>query len=705
MKNLLSFLFLVFLTNRLVAQITFQKQFRQPDSASSFQTYDAKITPDGGYILAGLASEGTSTTFHPFLLKLNCKSEIQWYKLFGNTQTTANVFHRVIVTHDSNFVLMSNLGVYSNYNGLVAKVDGNGNILWEKILNLSNGSDQLTDIKETNSGQFVLTGSIKSTPDVGLIKLNSDGTLVWNKTFGNANQYDEGSAITILNDGSYLVTGRYISMGTFNAFLLKTDTSGAMQWLKCYGDTLQHMWGFDVKELGNGDLILAGSTTLLKPNYQSYTDNYVMRLNSVGDTVWTKIFYGTPDLFENVSSILIDAQENIILGVATASYVTPGFVPNKNAIMKFSPSGNLLAAKIYNNGSSHYTRINPSHDDGVILSGYSTMYAGPVGFQTLFMKMNQALNTGCFDTDVTALTVVTSNSFKVTQPLPLLGTSGTSLANSTVFNTVVVDSVLCQAFPLLLADFEYSDTCLGLNTHFVADTSGVSSWHWDFGLSGNSDTSTLSNPIFNYNTSGSYDVTLIVGNGCEYDTLVKTIQIIDPQQLVNLGPDTIKCRDSILTIGINNLASSYLWNTGDTTSTIQIQQPGMYILSATFAPCGVFTDTIVVGDKDCFPNSLPPEVELNNCSVFIPNVFSPNGDGLNDVFRPTFQHQWNNIDFVHIEIFNRWGCRVFVSQQVNEAWDGMLKGVSQDIGTYHYMIRYRCSGSIRIAKGEVVLVR
>jgi hypothetical protein len=471
----------VFLTFQLHAQITFQKQFRQLDSASSFQTYDAKITTDGGYILAGLASEGTSTTYHPFLLKLNCISEIQWYKIFGNAQTTANVFHKVIVTNDSSYVLMSNLGLYTNYNGMIAKVDANGNVLWERLLNLSNGNDQVTDIKETTSGHFILTGTIKSTPDVGLIKLNSDGTLVWNKTFGNLNQYDEGSAITILNDGSYLVTGRYISMGSFIAFLLKTDTSGALQWLKCYGDTLQSMWGFDVKELGNGNLILAGSTTLLKPNFQSFTDNYLMRLNNVGDTIWSKIFYGTPDLFENVSSIHVDAQGNIILGVATASYVTPGLVPNKNAVMKFSPAGNLLSAKIYNDGSSHYTRINPAHDDGVILSGFSTLYAGSVGFQTLFMKLDNAQNSGCFDTDVTAQTVVTSKSFKVTQPIPLLGSSVTSVANTTIFNTIITDSVLCQAFPLLLADFEYSDTCLGANTHFVADKSGISSWHWDFG--------------------------------------------------------------------------------------------------------------------------------------------------------------------------------------------------------------------------------
>lgn len=51
--------------NKVHAQVKFQKQFHQPDSASSLQTFDAKATPDGGYIMAGLASQGSSNVYHP----------------------------------------------------------------------------------------------------------------------------------------------------------------------------------------------------------------------------------------------------------------------------------------------------------------------------------------------------------------------------------------------------------------------------------------------------------------------------------------------------------------------------------------------------------------------------------------------------------------------------------------------------------------
>ncbi|MBP6624715.1 MAG: hypothetical protein KA198_06065, partial [Chitinophagaceae bacterium] len=147
-KYLLIFLCL-FSAQALLAQINFQKIFRQPDSASSMQTYDCKATPDGGYILAGLSSEGSTNTFHPYLLKLNCKGEEVWKQVFGTTQTTANVYTKVIVTQDSGFAMISNLGVYTNYNGFVVRTDNLGNILWQKNLNLSSGNDNVHDIKET----------------------------------------------------------------------------------------------------------------------------------------------------------------------------------------------------------------------------------------------------------------------------------------------------------------------------------------------------------------------------------------------------------------------------------------------------------------------------------------------------------------------------------------------------------------------------
>ncbi|HPI55048.1 MAG TPA: PKD domain-containing protein, partial [Chitinophagaceae bacterium] len=572
-KHYILFLLIFLLQGSLFGQITFQQILQQPDSASSLQTFDSKATPDGGYILAGLSSEGSTNVFHPFIMKLNCKGEAQWQKVFGTTQSTANVYTKVIVTQDSGYAMISNVGVYTNYNGFAVRLDPQGNILWQKTLNLSSGNDNINDIMQTSNGQFLITGSVKSTPDVGLVKLDQNGNLIWSKTYGNAGEYDEGSAVIETSDGGYLITGRYISMGTFNAFLLKTDTAGTYQWLKCYGDTLQHMWGMDVKEMANGDFIMAGSTTLLKTNYQAWSDNYVMRLNHSGDTLWTKIFYGTPDQFENVANILIDAQQQILLSVATASYPTAGFVPNKQAIMKFDGNGNLIDANTYNGGYSHYPRIAPCPDGTYVMSGFSTAYTGPVGFQTLVIKMDANLISGCNQTDVSALTTVTSKNFKVTTPTPLTSNTGSVIANVSTYVLDVVDSTLCSSFPIVQAVIQPTNGCINTPISFQAPVNGISYWHWDFGdLTTANDTALIASPNYTYASSGTYTVTLIVSNGCESDTLAQAFTVDSPLTHLGLGADLIICKDSSAEIGTTVFADSYSWNTGDTTATITVNQ-------------------------------------------------------------------------------------------------------------------------------------
>lgn len=537
-KLYLSFL-LIFFTSYLNAQITFQKLFRQTDSASSLQTFDAKQTFDGGYVMSGIASEGANNNlYHPYIIKTNCHGVVQWKHFFGTTQSTGNTYGKVIQTLDSGYVMINNLGVYNNYNGFIVKLDKMGNILWQKLLNLSNGNDNVNDIIELANGNLALTGSIKNPPDVGLIMLDNTGSLLWCKTYGNNNQYDDGSVLIKTNDGGFMISGRYISMGTFNAFLLKTDSIGNLQWLKCYGDTLQHMWGFDIKELNNGDFVMVGSTTLLKPNFQSYGDNFIMRLNNIGDTLWTKIFYGTPDLFENASSVIVDEEGNFIVCVATASYNTPGIVPNKHAIMKFSSTGTLIMAKIYNDGSSHYPRLTTTHDNGYLLNGFSTKYTGPVGFQTLLIKLNQNLESGCNEIDVTAQTVVTSKVFKITSPIPILGNSGNVVNNTSTFQSFITDTTLCEYYPLLSATIDTEGHCINQPINLKADTVGITYWHWDFG-----DPNTLNDTAYTptaqyiYSALGTYTITLTVSNGC--DTVINT-QVIKIDDCVALQNDNIQ---------------------------------------------------------------------------------------------------------------------------------------------------------------------
>lgn len=89
--------------------------------------------------------------------------------------------------------------------------------------------------------------------------------------------------------------------------------------------------------------------------------------------------------------------------------------------------------------------------------------------------------------------------------------------------------------------------------------------------------------------------------------------------------------------------------------------------------------------------------------VFIPNAFSPNGDGLNDVFHVTCRKLINVQEF---RIMNRWGNEVFSTNDINQGWNGKYKGVAQDPGVYYYMMRVSYpNGRTQFLKGDLTLLR
>ena len=100
------------------------------------------------------------------------------------------------------------------------------------------------------------------------------------------------------------------------------------------------------------------------------------------------------------------------------------------------------------------------------------------------------------------------------------------------------------------------------------------------------------------------------------------------------------------------------------------------------------------------------EVQYDNCCTpYVPNAFTPNNDGKNDIFKPTYK---GNMSLDKMTIFNRYGQVIFTSNNIKEGWDGTYKGVPQDIGTYYYFIEFYCGQeglNKQIAKGDVTLIR
>lgn len=143
--------------------------------------------------------------------------------------------------------------------------------------------------------------------------------------------------------------------------------------------------------------------------------------------------------------------------------------------------------------------------------------------------------------------------------------------------------------------------------------------------------------------------------------------------------------------------SSYLWNTGETSESITIDTAGYYwVEMVTHAGCtGKDSVYILISDE------IPPEF------MFIPNAFSPNGDGLNDTFKAVSGRE---LGFFLMQIYNRWGEKLFESSDISIGWDGKKNGSLCPADAYVYKIVYSLPGTPSterpmIKTGAVVIVK
>jgi gliding motility-associated-like protein len=156
--------------------------------------------------------------------------------------------------------------------------------------------------------------------------------------------------------------------------------------------------------------------------------------------------------------------------------------------------------------------------------------------------------------------------------------------------------------------------------------------------------------------------------GCVHKTDMKVAVL--PLPVFSLGRDTTMCNGYNVTLKASYPGASYRWNTGGTDSTYTTNRSGLYWAEATLNGCS-YSDTLAVIQKLCA------------CEIKMPNAFSPNGDGINDVYRPTIKCFPRDY---HLSVFNRDGQVVFDSKNYQDLWDGKFKGAALPIATYYYIL-------------------
>lgn len=151
---------------------------------------------------------------------------------------------------------------------------------------------------------------------------------------------------------------------------------------------------------------------------------------------------------------------------------------------------------------------------------------------------------------------------------------------------------------------------------------------------------------------------------------------IKPLPVVYIGNDTAICNGFTVPLRVAYPGASYRWKNGSTDSSITVTLPDFYWVDVTFNSC-VYRDSLQVTLKNC------------DCNTTVPNAFSPNGDGINDVFKPTFTCFPQNYRF---SVFNRYGQLIFETRDFNTGWNGTYNGSAAPVGTYYYIIKYYNSG-------------
>jgi gliding motility-associated-like protein len=203
--------------------------------------------------------------------------------------------------------------------------------------------------------------------------------------------------------------------------------------------------------------------------------------------------------------------------------------------------------------------------------------------------------------------------------------------------------------------------------------------------------------VFTALLAGSYTATITDAKNCTKDSLVNVPQPDSVKVTTTITPNSCLGLETQGAVVANVTGGtppySYLWSlNADTAAYISNLPNGDY--------------AVYVKDANNCGDSATATVTYNNCCTpFLPNAFSPNGDGHNDFYRMVYK---GDIELIEFSVYNRFGERVFLTKQINDGWNGTYKDIPCDIGTYYYYIKLYCGNrrdKILEFKGDVTLVK
>ncbi|MDO9187824.1 MAG: PKD domain-containing protein [Bacteroidia bacterium] len=278
------------------------------------------------------------------------------------------------------------------------------------------------------------------------------------------------------------------------------------------------------------------------------------------------------------------------------------------------------------------------------------------------------------DTDLITDTPTTTTSYTVT------GTSGGCLGSA-------IATVTVNALPEIVFNADIISGCEPFCVTFTDASnsigSNITSWNWDFGDGG---ISVDQHPQHCFDIQGQYSITLAIAtsNGCSATFTNVNLITLDPFPVAQFtAPLSVGILEANISFTDNSTgASSWSWDFGDAQDTLN-NASSLTDPSHAYAEAGTYCVTLAISNNaGCVDTNQLCFVINPEITFYIPNSFSPNGDGIND----EFYVKGENIFEFEMSIYDRWGDRIFATKDINERWNGKAnKGTKialQDVYVY-----------------------
>ncbi|MFZ8835361.1 MAG: T9SS type A sorting domain-containing protein [Candidatus Caldipriscus sp.] len=420
--------------------------------------YSVQQTSDGGYIVAGYTESFGAGSNDFLLIKTDANGNIIWAKTYGGT--SGDWALPIQQTSEGGYIVAGWTRSFGAGNDdiLLIKTDANGNIIWAKTYG-GTGSDMVYSFQRTYDGGYILVGGTRSfgagSLDAFLVKTDAFGNLQWAKTYGGGSN-DEAYSVQQTSDGGYILVGGTYSFGAGNedVFLIKTDANGNIIWAKTYGGTSGD-WAFRVQQTSDGGYILVGATASFGAGS---SDIFLIKTDANGNIQWAKTYGGTS------GDYAYTVQQTSDGGYIVAGWTRSFGAGNDDILLiKTDANGNIIWAKTYGGTSGDYAyTVQQTSDGGYIVPAFTGSFGA--GSSDIFLIKTDA------NGDIGSCSIVRNVTPTVNTVLPTVNTPSFSISSvSPIVNTVsptVTSPALSVSAPCFLNISESCQPVSGLITPY-----------------------------------------------------------------------------------------------------------------------------------------------------------------------------------------------------------------------------------------------